>query len=166
MSEEKNKENKKEKKDIDIKKKMDIGDLENKYKRALADYQNLLKQTVKEKEDFAKYANLNLIMEILPIVNNFKISVKHIPVDQKDSAWVQGIIYIKKQFLDILSANGVEEIKTVGEKFNPEMHEAVENNKNEEKEDKDKKDIIIKEITAGYKMSGKVISAAKVVVRG
>ncbi|MCK4744532.1 nucleotide exchange factor GrpE [Candidatus Parcubacteria bacterium] len=164
MSEEKNKENKKEKKDIDIKKKMDIGDLENKYKRALADYQNLLKQTVKEKEEFAKYANLNLIMEILPIVNNFKISVEHVPEDQKGSAWVQGIIYIKKQLMDILSANGVEEIKTVGEKFNPEMHEAVENNKNEDKKDKDKKGIIIKEITAGYRMRGKVISAAKVIV--
>ena len=103
-------------------------------------------------------------MEVLPIVNNFKISVEHIPENQKESAWVQGIIYIKKQFLDVLSANGIEEIKTVGEKFNPEMHEAVEDNKKQDEKHKGEKGIIIKEITAGYKMNGKVISAAKVVV--
>lgn len=139
-------------------------DFENIHKRALADYQNLLKQTAKEKEEFARYANLNLIMEILPVIDNFKISVKHIPEDQKKGAWVQGIIYIKKQLLDILSANGIEEIKTVGEKFNPEIHEAVEDNKKEDKKNKDKKDIIIKEISSGYKMNGKVIRAAKVIV--
>ncbi|MCD4705496.1 nucleotide exchange factor GrpE [bacterium] len=133
----------------------------DKYIRALADYQNLLKQTAKEKQEFAKYANANLIVEILPVLNNFKMAVKHIPEDQKDSQWIQGITHIQNQLLSVLSANGIEEIKTVGEKFNPELHEAVEsdNHKNS-----DKKGIIIKEVIPGYKMNGKVIIPAKVIV--
>ncbi|NCF75134.1 MAG: nucleotide exchange factor GrpE [Xanthomonadaceae bacterium] len=141
----------------------------NRYLRALADYQNLLKQTAKEKQEFARYANVNLMIEILPVVNNFKIAIKHIPKDQKDSQWVQGIMHIKNQLLSILSANGIEEIKTVGEKFNPELHEAVENNNDKDvAENKnsysDEKGIIIKEVIPGYKMNGKVITPAKVIV--
>lgn len=139
-------------------------DFESMYKRALADYHNLLKQTAKEKEEFARYANLNFIMEILPVIDNFKISVEHIPEDQRENAWVQGINYIKKQLLDILIANGIEEIKTIGEKFNPEIHEAIKNKKGGLEEKENKKDIITKEISSGYKMNGKIIRAAKVIV--
>ncbi|MEA2065268.1 MAG: nucleotide exchange factor GrpE [Patescibacteria group bacterium] len=154
-------------KNIDKKKKKEhkeVKEFESRYKRALADYQNLLRQTAKEKEEFAKYANMNFIMEILPVVDNFKISVEHIPEDQKEGAWVQGIIYIKKQLLDILAANGIEEVKTIGEKFNPEIHEAVEDKNCDKKNKENKKDIITKEILSGYKMNGKTIRAAKVIV--
>ncbi|MEA2088814.1 MAG: nucleotide exchange factor GrpE [Patescibacteria group bacterium] len=136
----------------------------NKYLRALADYQNLLKQAEKEKQEFVKYANANLIIEILPVLNNFKMAVKYIPEDQKDSQWIQGITHIQNQLLSVLSANGIEEIKTVGEKFDPEAHEAVENDVDKKEKEKYKKGIIIKEAIPGYKMHEKVIIPAKVIV--
>lgn len=136
-------------------------DYKNRYLTALADYQNLLKQAAKEKQEFAKYANANLIIEILPVLNNFKMAVKHIPEDQKDSQWIQGITHIKNQLLSVLSANGIEEIKTSGEKFDPELHEAV---KNDNDKNFNKKGIIIEEAIPGYKMNGKVIIPAKVIV--
>ena len=151
-----------------IKNKKEEVDFKKNYLRALADYQNLLKQTVKEKQEFAKYANANLIIEILPVVNNFKMAVKHIPEDQKYSQWIQGIAHIQNQLLSVLSANGIEEIKTVGEKFNPELHEAVKNNDNKKQKENPsaggEKGIIIKEVIPGYKMHGKVIIPAKVIV--
>ena len=129
-------------------------DLDNKYKRALADYQNLLKRTVVEKQEFIKYANERLLHEILPVYDNLKISLFHIDEEALAKGWAEGIKYVVKQFKDVLSNLGVEEIKTNGEKFNHNTMEAVEG----------KGEKVKKEVKAGYKLSGKVIIPAKVAV--
>ena len=137
-----------------------VEDYKDKWLRAVADYQNLKKQTVKDKEDWAKYANAGLILELLPVINHFKEAMKHVPAEGKDTDWVKGIMQIKKQFDEFLKNLGIEEIPTVGEKFNPEMHEAVSQQEVEDKE----ADEIIEEVQAGYTMHGKVIDPAKVIV--
>ena len=130
----------------------EYNEMENRYKRALADYQNLQKRSLEEKNDFAKYANENLLHEILPIYDNLKISLLHINEQVDQNAWAEGIKYVIKQFKEVLKNAGVEEIETEGKKFDLNTMEAVEG----------KGDKVKKEIKSGYKLNGKVIVAAKV----
>jgi len=129
------------------------------WQRAVADYQNLKKQVEKNQAEFVKYANTTLIIELLPILNNFKTAFNCIPDKDKENDWLKGIAHIKKQFEEAMKSLGIEEIKTKGEKFNPELHEAVDKAKSEQEED-----MIIKEVQAGYKLNGRVIIPAKVIV--
>jgi molecular chaperone GrpE len=136
-------------------------DYHDKYKRALADYQNLIKQTAREKEEFAKFANERLIMEILPVYDNLKVSLSHIGDEEKKNGWVEGIKHIAGQFKNILEIMGVEKIKTRGEKFDPNTMEAVGE---EETGEEEKDGMVARELSAGYKLKGKVIRAARVAV--
>jgi len=129
-------------------------DLENKYMRALADYQNLLKRTAQEKVEFVKYANQDLIQSIIPVYDNLKISLAHVDETVEKNGWLEGIKHVIRQFKDILESMGVEEIKTVGEKFDHNTMEALEGEGEK----------VVKEVRPGYKLNGKVIVAAKVVV--
>lgn len=131
----------------------------NGWKRAKADYSNLKKETNEKQKSFFDLANSALIREVLPVYDNLKKAVSLAPAEQGNS-WVEGVKAIKKQFADFLKNYGIEEIKTVGEKFNPEFHEAVSKEKKEGVES----DIIISEISSGYLMKGKVLAPAKVVV--
>lgn len=136
--------------------------LEGKYKRALADYQNLLKQTAREKEEFAKFANERLIMEILPVYDHLALALKHAnDTPSNANGVIEGIRHILNQFKSVLEGLGVEEIKTAGEKFDPNTMEAV----SEEETENEKQDgIVERELSAGYKLRGKVIRAARVAV--
>ena len=134
---------------------------ENKYKRALADYQNLLKQTAREKEEFGQFARMNFLHEILPVYDNLKISLQHFNNDTDQSSWAEGIRHIVKQFKAILENMGVMEIKTIGEKFDHHTMEAVDS---EETKDKKQDGMVARELSAGYKLNGKVVKAARVVV--
>ncbi len=143
-------------------------DFENKYKRALADYQNLLKRTAADREEFAKFANERLIMEVLPVYDNLKVSLNHAGDEEKKNGWAEGIKHIVSQFKNILENIGVEEIKTTGEKFDPNTMEAVKQeivddpstSSGQRKQD----GIVASELSAGYKLKGKVIRAARVAV--
>ncbi len=135
------------------------------WQRAKADYLNLKKESEKKYQDLIKFSNAGLIMEILPVLDNFKLAVQHIPEAQVKQDWVVGIMHIKNQLENILNNFGVEEIKTVGEKFNPEFHEAVDDSSRDAMPCvHEEEGIITKELRAGYKMNGKVVQAAKVAV--
>lgn len=128
---------------------------EGKYKRALADYQNLLKQSQKEKAEFVKYALDDFLQDLLPVYDHLQMSLSSLPENEQDSAWVKGVEYVLKQFKDLLSARGVEQIKVVGEDFDHNLMEAVEG----------EGEVVDKEIRPGYTLHGKVIRAAKVSVK-
>ena len=145
----------------------------NGWKRAQADYQNLVKEFDGRRTDYVRFANAGLIIELLPILDNFKSAFSQIPEAEKNSPWVIGFQYIKKQLEDFLAGEGVETIKTVGEEFNNELHEAVIDNNDgasfgaaqDDKSGKEPlKQRVIKEIRPGYKLNNKVVQAAKVVV--
>ncbi len=127
---------------------------EERYQRVLADYHNLLKRQAREKEELTKYSNEKLIQEIIPVFDNLKISLKHTDSENNDSKWVEGVRYVVKQFREVLNNNGVEEIKTKGKKFDPNIMEALEGQGEKVK----------KEIKPGYTLHGKVIIPAKVVL--
>ena len=130
------------------------------WKRAQADYHNLLKETSLQKVDLIKNANQTLILELLPILDNFKMAFGQIPEKEKDGAWGIGFAHIRKQLEDLLGSYGVEVIKTVGEQFNTEEHEAIESRVEKGKAD----DLILEERKPGYKLNGKVIQVANVIV--
>jgi len=151
----------------------------NGWRRAQADYQNLAKQMEKEKKELIKFANESLILELLPILDNFKAAFQQVPVKTEENSWLQGFQHIKKQLENLLNSYGIEEIKTVGQKFDPYLHEAVGYEEGDEQYGKQKKDkkgekgekgeyvegMISKEVSPGYKFYGKVLRPAKVIVK-
>lgn len=114
---------------------------EEKYKRALADYQNLLKRTEKEKQDFLKFATGSLIAKLLIILDGLEAAQKHL----KD----QGLDLLIKEFREILKQEGAVEIKSLGEEFDPEVHECVEVIQVKDGKQEGK---VIEEICKGYRM--------------
>ncbi len=127
---------------------------EHKYKRALADYQNLLKQTAKDRAEFIKYALSDFLHDILPVYDHLKMSLAGLSEEEGKNAWVEGVKHVLKQFREVLNARGVEEIKTTGEKFDHNTMEAIDG----------AGEIVKQEIMPGYKLNGKVIRPAKVIV--
>jgi molecular chaperone GrpE len=133
------------------------------WKRSQADLENYRKLQEKKMAEFREFANLDIIYQIIPVLDNFESSLEHIPEDKKDGGWVQGILYIKKQLENVLKNNGVEEIMVkAGDKFNPEIHEAVQQEIDSKKQET--KNVIKKVVQKGYKVGERVIRAARVTV--
>ena len=130
------------------------------WQRAQADYSNLKKEEEKLGKETVEWANAALLGEIIPVYNHFKLAMAHMPEEAKKEGWAQGVIMIQKQFADFLSKYGISEIKTVGEIFNPEIHEALTH---EEKEGC-APDTVFEEIAPGYMLKDKVLLPAKVKV--
>lgn len=128
--------------------------------RAQADYQNLQKEVEKKRSEWVKMSEAQILEDFIPVYDNFKKAFNHEVDAEKLNNWKKGIEYIMKQFGDILAGYNVETIKTVGEKFNPEMHEAVG-----EEETKDfAAGLIMREVESGYKAGERVIKCAKVII--
>lgn len=165
MAEKKEEKNKKELIPKELKKKLEECQKQKDeylagWQRARADFLNYKKEEMERIGQFLKYANEDLILKILPILDNIYIAEKKIPEELKDSQWIQGFLKIKNQFENFLKEQGIEEIKSLGEKFDPNFQEVVE-----EVETKDKESgIIIEEIQKGYKLRGKIVRPAKVKV--
>jgi molecular chaperone GrpE len=130
------------------------------WQRARADFLNYKKEEMERISGLVLYAHEEMILKILPILDNFSLVEKKLPSDLKNNSNMEGVLQIKNQFQELLKNYGVEEMKVLGEKFNPNFHEAVE-----EVEIKDKeKGIIVEEIQKGYLIQGKVLRAARVKV--
>lgn len=132
----------------------DLGSWEERYKRALADYQNLLKQTAKERQEFIRYALDDFLQNVLPVYDHLKMSLSSLPEGELKNPWVEGVGHVLKQFKEVLCQHGIEEIKTVGEKFDHQTMEAVSGSG----------EIVKVEVQPGYKLNGKLIRPAKVIV--
>jgi molecular chaperone GrpE len=125
------------------------------WKRCQADFENYKKAQTKHQEEFRKYAKMDVIEQVLPVVDNFEASLAHVPEAEKDNKWVEGLVYIKRQLEDVLRNNSVEEIEVkTGDEFNPEIHEAVAG----------KGEKVKKVLQKGYRMNGRVVRAARVEV--
>jgi len=129
------------------------------WQRAKADFVNYKKDQEKYLNEFRKYANEDVIIKLLPTIDSFELAVQHLPKELKDTDWAKGIICIKNQFDNFLKDVGVEEIKSVGEKFNPNLFESVGEEESDQEEG-----TIIAEVQKGYKMFGKVVRVGKVKV--
>lgn len=159
MTKEKSKKNKKRKKQKEEECNQCIEYL-NLAKRAMADYENLKKETEDWKSEFVKFANGRILNELLPVLDNFNEAISHVPEKNRKDSWVVGIEYIKKQLEDVLRSNGVESYGEVGDKFDPNLHEALE----EVKDKKLKSGTVARVVRKGYRIDGKILRHAKVIV--
>ena len=138
----------------------------NGWKRCQADFENYKKIQERNKKDLIRYSTENIVMQILPVLDNFQASVDHIPQDQTDGGWAQGIMHIQKQLEDVLMENGVSEINVKkGDSFDTKFHEAVMDKECVNCEEKKKFKNRIKRVALkGYQIGDKVIRPAKVIV--
>lgn len=140
------------------------------WQRCQAEFDNYKKRSVDSQKDLIKYSTQNIVLQILPVIDNFHASTDHIPEDQKENPWVTGIMYIQKQLENVLTENGVEEIGVKeGDSFDPIFHEAIEDKKCDDCGDcgcekKEYQNKIKKVLTKGYKIGDKVIRPARVTV--
>ena len=154
---EKETENKKTKKEQEIVPKSEYDELDDRYKRILAEFENFKKRSAKERENLYGSILSDVVAGMLPILDNLENAAK---VETKDEEYKKGIELVLKQFQDTLKSKGVEEIKTVGETFDPELHEAVSSVQDDTKGEKE----IVQEYRKGYKIGTKVIRHSMVVV--
>lgn len=132
-------------------------DVNEKYLRTLAEYDNYRKRTIKEKESIYPEAKATVVEKFLPIIDNFQRAIDS--AENKD-AFYEGVVMLKKQMDEVFTALGVEEIKAVGEKFNPELHNAVMHVEDEEAGE----NVIVEEFQKGYKTGDRVIRHSMVKV--
>lgn len=130
--------------------KKEIADLTENWKRALADYQNLQKRYERERADFVQFANASLILRLIEVLNHLERAAENL----KD----KGLDIVVTEFKKVLTEEGLEEIKSEGEKFDPNFMEAVET---VEGKDEGK---VAEIVNKGYSLNGKVLLPAKVKV--
>ena len=130
----------------------------NGWKRERADFLNYKKNEIDKMAEMLKYANEDIVLRIIPILDNIYLAEAHIPEELKDHQWIKGFKHIKTQLAEFLKKEGVEHIKALGEKFDPTTMDAVQ-----EVESKDEEPGVVKEETQrGYTLNGKIIRATKV----
>lgn len=130
------------------------------WQRARADFLNHKKGEIERIEEILKYAGEELILGILPILDNFDLAEKKLPENLKKEEDVRGLLQIRFQIQDFLKNQGVEEIESLGKKFDPNFQEAIEE---VETNDKDS-GLVVEEIQKGYKMNGRLLRPARVKV--
>ena len=151
------KHDKKEKKHNEIVPKQDYDELDDRFKRILAEFENYKKRSSKERDGLYNSILSDVIEVMLPVVDNLENAAK---VETADENYKQGIELVLKQFKDVLKSKGVEEIKALGETFDPELHEAVGSIQDESLGEKE----IAQEYRKGYKIGNRVIRHSMVVV--
>jgi molecular chaperone GrpE len=130
------------------------------YLRSQAEMENLKKRLRKEKEEYLKFANENLIKEMLPVLDNLGKALSHSDNENNVHALKEGIHLTLKGLKDTLTKSGLEEVKALGEPFDPCFHEAV----SELDDPKAKPGIILTELQKGYTLNTRLIRPAMVVV--
>lgn len=131
--------------------------------RAQADFDNYKKRQQESQKELGGYLIEKLVLDIVPVLDNFRSATMHVPPEQKDSPWVTGIQYIEKQLEAVLIENGVTTIEVEpGAPFDPSLHEAVGTEEGSEENSEEHK--IAKMLQKGYKVGNKVVRPARVSV--
>lgn len=136
-----------------------IGELTEALKRERADAINLRRQFEEQIGGLRNIVKANVIQELLPVIDNFERALRHVPKDLENNDYVKGVQGVVKQFEQTLNDMGVERIKTVGEHFDPHLHEATS------AEGEGENELVSEELQAGYKIGDDVIRHAMVKVK-
>ena len=142
--------------EVDEKQK-ELDELTDRYKRLMAEFENFKKRSAKERDSLYGSILSDIVGTLLPIIDNLEKATKS---DSTDENYKQGIELVLKQFMDVLTTLGIKKIPTVGEPFDPELHDAVSSVVDENLGEK----IVKEEFRPGYQIGNKVIRHAMVVV--
>ena len=132
--------------------------LEAKYMRLMADFQNYKRRTEAEKSNVYAYANEQIVLRLLEVIDNFERALDH--KDTAEKAFDEGMEMIFRQLLDVLKNSNVEEIEALGREFDPNFHNAVLMEDTDEYESNTVSAVLQK----GYTLNGKVIRPSMVKV--
>lgn len=135
-------------------------ELKDRLQRTMAEFDNFRKRTAKEKSALYEDSVRNTIEQILPVIDNFERALSSGEKEDKNSPFLQGMEMVYRQFKDILTSIGVEEIKSVGEKFDPNLHNAVTHIEDETFGESE----VVEEFQKGYIFKDKVIRYSMVKV--
>ena len=125
--------------------------------RLNAEFDNLRKRTIKEREEFVKYANEKLILELIDVFESLGRGIENARKTENKDKLIEGMELVYKQFKAVLEKNGLVPIRALGEKFDHERHEAMMQTPADDEED-----TILEEFAKGYMLNGKVIRYSKV----
>lgn len=123
--------------------------------RQQAEFENLRKRTEREKQDFREYAVADTLRSLLPILDNFNLALR---VQGSGDDLRKGVDLIRKQMEDTLTKLGLQPVKSVGEPFDPHLHEAIEMVESSEVEDNH----VLEELQTGYKFKERLLRPAMV----
>ena len=127
------------------------------WQRAQADFINYKRRSEQEREEISKFANAMLMLSLLPILDDLERAFSSVPGHLAKLNWVDGIKLIERKLRASLEAQGLSEIKAVGEAFDPKLHEAAMHGKGKE-------GTVIEELQKGYKLHDRVLRPSMVVV--
>jgi len=128
--------------------------------RSQADFENYKKRCAREKEDAIKYANGSLLERLLPIIDNFELGLSAARGEGEKSPIYAGMNLVLKQMNDFLTDNGAQPIEAVGQKFDPNLHEAIAH----EPSDTVPENHIVRQIRRGYRFKDRLLRPSSVVV--
>ncbi len=137
-----------------------IDELTQALQRERADATNLRRRYEEQIASLQTLAKASVVRDLLPVIDNFERALKHVPADLSENDYVKGIQGIVKQFERTLEQLGVKRIKTVGEPFNPHLHEAISMEEGEGEQE-----VVSEELQSGYTLNDEVLRHAMVRVR-
>ncbi len=127
------------------------------WQRVQADFVNYKRRSEQEKEELSKFAKSMLALGFLAVLDDLERALASIPPELAEDDWVDGIKLIGNKFRASLESQGISPIEVLGELFDPNIHEAM-------RQDKGKEGIIIEELQRGYRLNDRVIRPSGVVV--
>ena len=136
------------------------------FKRALADYQNLEKRVAEGRSEMNSWAVTNLMRQIAQVMHYFDQAFKGVSEEEQQSNWFKGAKMANLQLAQVLQSEGLEEIETDGQ-FDPALHEAVDTREPTSAEasaGKGEDGKILEVVEKGYKLNGKILKPARVIV--
>lgn len=140
--------------------KQQISDLTEALQRERADVINVRRRHDEQIINLRTVAKSNVVRDLLPVLDNFERALKHVPAELQNNDYIKGVQGVVKQFENTLEKIGVVRIKTVGETFDPKLHEAVSM-----EEGTGTTEVVSEELQAGYTLGDEVIRHAMVRVK-
>lgn len=137
----------------------EVADLTESLQRERADAINIRRRHDEQVAELKTVIKANVIEELLPVIDNFERALKHVPAELTDNDYVKGVQGVVRQFESTLNAMDVQKIKTVGEAFDPHVHEAVVMDDGE-----GEVEMVSEELQSGYTVGDRVIRHAMVKV--
>ena len=125
--------------------------------RAEADFQNYKRRAEQEREELRRYGNVSVIINLLPVLDDFERAFSSLDSHLAGLSWFDGILLIYRKLRQLLENAGVTQIDTEGQSFDPRFHEAVAHVEGEEGK-------VVSEVQRGYKLHDRVLRPAMVVV--
>lgn len=136
-------------------------ELNNKFIRLYSEFDNFRKRSLKEKEDLRKTASKEVIISLLPVLDDFERAMNSLNETEKNDTTIDGIKLIYNKLMTVLKNRGMEQIKAIGNDFDTDFHEAITQIPAPKKSMKGK---VVDEIEKGYLLEGKVIRYSKVII--